>query len=79
MSLTDQYHHYVERARQRLIKRKVLRVVRSCVTGEHCKVAHEMVNLARPMLSVGRNHEVNEAYLRQILHVTGVVDGDFDA
>jgi IS1 family transposase len=74
----DDYKYYVERARERLIKRKVLRVILSCVTGEHCKVAHEMMNLARPMLSVERNHEINEAYLRKILHVTGVVDEDFD-
>ena len=76
---SDTYAYYVERARQRLIKRKVLRVVRSCVTGEHCKVAHEMINLARPMLSFDRNHEINAAYLRKILNVTGVVDEGFDA
>ncbi len=78
LSKTMTYRDYVERARQRLIKRKVIRVVRSCVTTEHCVVAHNLITLAQPMLSVGRNHEINQAYLRQILHVTNVVDKDFD-
>ena len=68
---------YVERARQRLIKRKVIRIVLSCTTTEHCVVAHNYILLAQPMLSDERNTEINSEYIRKILHVTGVVNGEY--
>jgi hypothetical protein len=51
-------------------------IIKSCVTPEHCVVAHNWIKLAERELE-GRDtllHNLNQTYLTKILQVTGVIE-----
>jgi hypothetical protein len=62
--------------RQQAIFLKGKAIIKSCVTPEHCVVAHNWLKLAERELE-RRDillHNLNQAYLTKILQVTGVIE-----